>query len=57
MVKIMMDQARVVYLGGDDDQAIYSWSGADVSKLINLKCHERVLDQSYRIPKMFFKIQ
>jgi len=54
MVKIMMDQARVVYLGGDDDQAIYSWSGADVSKLINLKCHERVLDQSYRIPKNVF---
>ena len=54
MVKIMMDQARVVYLGGDDDQAIYSWSGADVSKLIDLKCHERVLDQSYRIPKNVF---
>jgi DNA helicase II / ATP-dependent DNA helicase PcrA len=54
MVKIMMDQARVVYLGGDDDQAIYSWSGADVSKLINLQCHERVLNQSYRIPKTVF---
>jgi DNA helicase-2/ATP-dependent DNA helicase PcrA len=30
MVRIMMQKAEKVYLAGDDDQAIYSWSGADV---------------------------
>ena len=54
MVNIMMKQAKVVYLAGDDDQAIYSWSGADVSKLIDLNCHLQVLNQSYRIPKTIF---
>jgi DNA helicase-2/ATP-dependent DNA helicase PcrA len=54
MVKIMMRQAQATYLAGDDDQAIYSWSGADVSKLIDLDCHLQVLNQSYRIPKTIF---
>jgi superfamily I DNA/RNA helicase len=54
MVNIMMKQAKAIYLAGDDDQAIYSWSGADVSKLIDLNCHLRVLNQSYRIPKTVF---
>ena len=46
----MMKKAKATYLAGDDDQAIYSWSGADVSKLIDLNCHLQVLNQSYRIP-------
>ena len=54
MVRIMMKQATATYLAGDDDQAIYSWSGADVSKLIDLDCHLQVLNQSYRIPKTIF---
>ena len=55
MIMIMLGQAQASYLAGDDDQAIYSWSGADVSKLINLECHLQVLDQSYRIPKRIFE--
>jgi len=56
MVRIMMQKAEKVYLAGDDDQAIYSWSGADVSQLINLPCKTEVLKQSYRIPnKVFYK--
>jgi len=54
MVHLMINQAKAVYLAGDDDQAIYSWSGADVSKLIDLDCHLQVLNQSYRIPKRIF---
>jgi superfamily I DNA/RNA helicase len=54
MVQIMMKQAKAIYLAGDDDQAIYSWSGADVSKLIDLDCHLQVLNQSYRIPKTIY---
>lgn len=54
MIMIMLKQAHASYLAGDDDQAIYSWSGADVSKLIDLNCHLQVLNQSYRIPKTIF---
>ncbi len=54
MIMIMLKQAHASYLAGDDDQAIYSWSGADVSKLIDLDCHLQVLNQSYRIPKTIF---
>lgn len=54
MVDIMLKQAKSVYLAGDDDQAIYSWSGADVERLIDLDCHLQVLNQSYRIPKTIF---
>lgn len=39
-----------IYIGGDDDQAIFEWSGADVNKFINLKGKKEVLTQSYRIP-------
>ena len=55
MVMVMIRQAHASFLAGDDDQAIYSWSGADVSKLIDLDSHLQVLDQSYRIPKTIFE--
>jgi len=44
-----------VYIGGDDDQAIYKWSGADVDTFINLKGNVEVLTKSYRQPKEVFK--
>ncbi len=55
MIMIMIKRAQASYLAGDDDQAIYSWSGADVSKLIDLDSHLQVLNQSYRIPKTVFE--
>jgi DNA helicase-2/ATP-dependent DNA helicase PcrA len=39
-----------VVLAGDDDQAIYEWSGADVPRLINQQGTVTVLGQSYRVP-------
>ena len=39
-----------IYIGGDDDQAIYEWSGADVSQFINMPGERIVLGQSWRIP-------
>lgn len=39
-----------VLIAGDDDQAIYSWSGADPRPLWALKADRRVLPHSYRLP-------
>ena len=50
MVELLSTNSKVVYVAGDDDQAIYKWSGADVDKFISLPGSVRVLDVSYRIP-------
>jgi superfamily I DNA/RNA helicase len=40
-----------LYLAGDDDQAIYEWSGADVDFFLNFKGAKlTILDKSYRLP-------
>tara|TARA_R100000664_G_scaffold33571_1_gene51074 strand:- start:1360 stop:2874 length:1515 start_codon:yes stop_codon:yes gene_type:complete len=39
-----------MYVAGDDDQAIYRWSGADPDYLIHLEGGSETLSQSYRIP-------
>ena len=44
-------RAKKVYIAGDDDQAIFGWAGADVSKFLSLKGKKTVLPRSYRIPK------
>lgn len=39
-----------VLAAGDDDQCLYSWSGADFHPLL-VAPHKRVLGQSYRVPQ------
>lgn len=42
---------KELYLAGDDDQAIFEWSGADVNFFLNIKHHDcTILDHSYRLP-------
>jgi DNA helicase II / ATP-dependent DNA helicase PcrA len=41
----------VVYLAGDDDQAIYHWSGADATMMLRLEGDTLVLPRSYRLPR------
>jgi DNA helicase-2/ATP-dependent DNA helicase PcrA len=43
-------KARRVCVAGDDDQAIYRWSGADVEHMIDMDGKVRVLGQSFRCP-------
>jgi DNA helicase-2/ATP-dependent DNA helicase PcrA len=45
-----------MYCAGDDDQAIYRWSGADVDHFINLPGGSEVLEQSYRIPRSVHRL-
>jgi superfamily I DNA/RNA helicase len=42
--------AKRVYVAGDDDQAIFSWAGADPHHFIDLQGRKTVLDQSFRLP-------
>ncbi|OUT52589.1 MAG: hypothetical protein CBC24_06970 [Candidatus Pelagibacter sp. TMED64] len=47
---------EIVYVAGDDDQAIYRWAGADVDQFINLKGNSTVLNQSYRVPLSIWEL-
>ena len=38
------------YIAGDDDQAVYTWAGADVASFLSLPGEIKVLEQSYRVP-------
>lgn len=40
-----------VFLGGDDDQAIYGWAGADPDQLLGEEGDVEVLEKTYRIPQ------
>ena len=48
--------AKRVYVAGDDLQAIYTWSGADVDTFLGLEGDKRVLEQSYRIPSAVHRV-
>lgn len=45
-----------VVLAGDDDQAVYGWSGADAGALSRFEGKFTTLDQSYRLPYAIKKV-
>ena len=50
MIDKITQDAKQIYISGDDDQAIYRWAGADVEHLIRMQGEIEVLTQSYRCP-------
>jgi superfamily I DNA/RNA helicase len=50
VVDLWTTHARRVFTFGDDDQAIFCWSGADPHALINRAGHKLVLSRTYRLP-------
>jgi DNA helicase-2/ATP-dependent DNA helicase PcrA len=50
-LEMLFKKAKRIYIGGDDDQAIFEWAGANVNKFINLPGKKEVLKQSYRVPE------
>ena len=50
LVKELIERAQHTYIAGDDDQAVYTWAGADVDSFLTLEGDVRVLEQSYRVP-------
>lgn len=53
-----MSEARDVIVAGDDDQAIYRWSGADVTRFLDLAkgAETTVLPTSHRLPRQVFDL-
>lgn len=50
MVLTAFRDCENIYIAGDDDQALYQFSGADVEFFLNIKGTQHVLDKSYRLP-------
>ena len=55
VVTSAFSKARRLYVAGDDDQAIYGWSGADVESFIDMDVDKvTALSVSHRLPKKSF---
>lgn len=50
VVRKAFANAERIYVCGDDDQAIYKWSGADVDTFLKLSTNPTVLSHSHRLP-------
>ena len=50
MVRHAFKNAEHIYIAGDDDQAIYQWSGADVTSFLTQDGDKLKLDVSHRLP-------
>ena len=42
------------YVGGDDDQAIFRWSGADIDTFLALRGEREVLGTTHRLPRHLY---
>jgi DNA helicase-2/ATP-dependent DNA helicase PcrA len=51
LLRRIASHVPVVYFAGDDDQAVYHWSGADPYQLMRFLGDRRVLAQSYRLSR------
>ena len=50
MIWTAFKNCKRIYIAGDDDQAIYEWSGADVEYFLQIEGDIKILDYSYRLP-------
>ena len=48
---LLDDKAEKFYIAGDDDQGIFGFTGAEVTRFIKLEGASEVLTQSHRIPR------
>lgn len=55
VVAKMFSKANDLILAGDDDQAVFSWAGADVDQFLSYTQDHEVLEQSYRMPRAVYR--
>lgn len=55
VIEKISKNAKELVVVGDDDQSIFSWSGADTDYFLDMKGKEIVLGQSYRVPKRVYR--
>jgi len=46
---VLFSKAKRLYIAGDDDQAIYEWTGADVNYFLNIEGNRTILNKSWRL--------
>ena len=54
VIKRAFPTAKRVYVGGDDDQAIFRWAGADVDTFLGLKGEKEILSVTHRLPRHIY---
>jgi superfamily I DNA/RNA helicase len=56
MVDVAFRNTEKLYIAGDDDQAIYKWSGADVDHFLKFKGKIQILEKSHRLPAEIYEL-
>lgn len=54
LIKRAFAGVKGMYIGGDDDQAIFRWSGADIDTFLSLKGEREVLAKTHRLPRHLY---
>lgn len=54
MIKRVFAGVARIYVAGDDDQAIFTWSGADIDTFLSLKGEREVLGVTHRLPQSIY---
>jgi superfamily I DNA/RNA helicase len=55
-VHAMFGGVQRLHVAGDDDQAIFSWAGADMTRLLEIEGTRRVLAKSWRVPAAVYTL-
>lgn len=55
LIKRAFASTASIYVAGDDDQAIFAWSGADVETFLGLKGEREVLGVTHRLPRDIYR--
>ena len=56
IVEALCMKSQRAFLAGDDDQAVFTWAGADVKSFLSFAGDITVLEQSYRVPATVHKL-